>query len=190
MCAYPKGCPRKAQVRGFCRTHYTTMRRYRGLVPLTIEERFWANVQRGPDSECWPWTGYTDTCGYGMISVKGERTKAHRLAWRLLQGPIPDGAPVLHHCDNPPCCNPACLFLGDPLTNDADKRAKGRAPRQDGEHNGKARLTWEIVDEMRARYAIGDVTQAHLAEGYGISRAMTSFILTERRWPTYSRSEQ
>ena len=190
LCAWYAGCPRKAQVRGYCRSHYTTMRRYHDLKPLTVEQRFWSNVRRRADDECWPWKDSPDTTHYGMISVESHATKAHRLAWQLLRGPIPDGLQVLHSCDNPPCCNPAHLFLGTPKINDADKRAKGRAPSCRGEQNGHAQLTWEDVEQIRMIYRGGGVSQRRLAHAYCMSSAAIQAILTERRWPVHSRSPQ
>jgi hypothetical protein len=34
---------------------------------------------------------------------------------------------VLHLCDNPPCCNPAHLHLGDQKINADERHARGRA---------------------------------------------------------------
>ncbi|MGH7024521.1 MAG: HNH endonuclease signature motif containing protein [Caulobacteraceae bacterium] len=60
--------------------------------------------------------------------VKWRDTRyAHRLAWELANGPIPDGLLILHKCDNPVCCNPDHLFLGTAADNHADCAAKGRA---------------------------------------------------------------
>ena len=51
---------------------------------------------------------------------------AHRLAWELTFGPIPDGLHVLHACDNPPCIRPDHLMLGTQRANMRDAGRKGR----------------------------------------------------------------
>ena len=77
---------------------------------------------------CWTWTRATNKAGYGKIgSGEGAGTLAtHRVSWELTNGPVPDGLFVLHRCDNPPCCNPAHLFLGTSRDNTLDMIAKGR----------------------------------------------------------------
>jgi len=95
---------------------------------MTLEQRFWRKVdRRGPD-ECWPWTGGKTPCGYGLIrsSGHGHLRQTHRVSWILANGSIPRGMCVLHSCDNPPCCNPAHLWLGTHAENMADRDAKGR----------------------------------------------------------------
>jgi len=90
-----------------------------------LEERFWEKVDvRGPD-ECWPWTRKHNPKGYGQFR-KDKMVQAHRMAWELTNGPIPDGLDVLHTCDNPPCCNPHHLFLGTNDDNMRDMNSKGR----------------------------------------------------------------
>jgi HNH endonuclease len=99
--------------------------------PRTLAERFWAKVDRsaGPDG-CWPWTGARFWFGHGAIKIDGRPWGAHRIAWELTNGPIPDGLQANHRCDNPPCCNPAHLFLGTQLDNVRDMDAKGRRARR------------------------------------------------------------
>ena len=96
---------------------------------LSVAQRLTAGLIRMP-SGCLEWTGNTDRDGYGVISVKDKSTRAHRLAWELANGPIPAGLCVLHHCDNPPCCDvEKCLFLGTNAENVADRHSKGRGSR-------------------------------------------------------------
>jgi hypothetical protein len=80
----------------------------------------------GPDA-CWPYMGTRLPSGYGTHSSGGEHRYAHRVAYEAEHGPIPDGMFICHHCDNPPCCNPAHLFAGSPTENVQDMIAKQRA---------------------------------------------------------------
>lgn len=94
--------------------------------------RFWEKVDAsaGPDG-CWLYTGFRKWDGYGWLQRGHAATRrsltAHRYAWILTKGSPGAGLQVLHRCDNPPCCNPAHLFLGTHADNMADRSAKGRA---------------------------------------------------------------
>ncbi len=96
------------------------------------EADFWARVDRSDLDGCWPWTRGRLAFGHGRtasLDAPGLRELTHRIAWKLVNGPIPAGLCVLHRCDNPPCCNPAHLFLGTKLDNARDAGAKGRMGR-------------------------------------------------------------
>lgn len=75
-----------------------------------------------PSEECWEWTGPRVPRGYGQLG----RLYVHRLVAEAAFGPIPPKYQVCHHCDNPPCCNPAHLFVGTQSDNMRDMVAKGR----------------------------------------------------------------
>jgi hypothetical protein len=79
-----------------------------------------------PMSGCTLWFHACDRHGYGRLNVGNGWAGAHRVAWTMKHGKIPDGAWVLHKCDNPPCINVDHLFLGDALTNQRDRIRKGR----------------------------------------------------------------
>jgi hypothetical protein len=119
-------------------------------------DSFWVKVQKADG--CWPYMGYLNRRGYGKHHVSNRGSiQSHRLAWELTNGPIPPGLMVCHHCDNPPCCNPAHLFLGTAADNVGDMVRKGRARggNQRGEQVGNHRLTDEQVRQLRALRANG-----------------------------------
>lgn len=104
---------------------------------------FWSCVDRsGGPGACHPWMRSRDSCGYGIAprTTEDRSRKAHRTAWLLVNGPIPDGMQVLHSCDNPPCCNVSHLFLGVHADNMADMAAKCRAYRSFGNHATAGRI--------------------------------------------------
>lgn len=143
-------------------------------------DRFWSKVDvRGPD-ECWEWTGYRNPQGYGTFGVTyGDNRKAHRVAWELTNGPIPEGMYALHGCDNRTCCNPDHLYLGMHADNMADRARRGRTAV--GENNGLAKLTAEKVFAIR-EHAAGGVTYKELARRYGVHRTNISLIVRRKTW--------
>lgn len=77
----------------------------------TVEERFWRHVDK-TEGGCWLWTGQK-WLGRGYFNVAGRNVKAHRYAYELLVGPIPDGLTIDHLCATPACVNPEHL---EPVT--------------------------------------------------------------------------
>lgn len=92
---------------------------------LRIVERFAADGVDG----CWEWPMYCHPSGYGHLNYlnRNSSTRAHRLAYELLAGPLQPGEFVLHKCDNPPCFRPDHLRAGTNADNMADMAAKGRS---------------------------------------------------------------
>ena len=145
-------------------------------------------VERAPD-ECWEWAGARSTRGYGELSMPGRRpAKAHQMAWEAVNGPVPDGLWVLHHCDNPPCINPAHLYVGTHADNMRDMRERGRhwyRVNPDnvirGERCGAAKLT---ADQVAAIRVLGTQGVTHRAIGvrFGVSRTAIGYILNGRTW--------
>lgn len=147
-----------------------------------IAERFWEKVEK--TAGCWLWTGQKHPQGYGFLDIKNSSNKrvvliASRVIWEWENGPIPDGMQVCHSCDNPPCVNPAHLFLGTNQDNIDDKVAKGRQMK--GEAVPNSIVTEAEVIEMRRRHAAGEM-QKDLAVEFGISRPTMSNIIRGVTW--------
>lgn len=93
-----------------------------------MARRLWSKVQK--TRGCWLWTGKAIRGGYGAITVLGKPMTAHRVAWELFYGQIPEGMNVCHRCDNKLCCNPHHLFIGTHQDNlrHAELHGLGRYP--------------------------------------------------------------
>ena len=142
-------------------------------------ERFWSKVEVRSGTECWPWVAATTGGKYGQFVLHGTKhTTAHRAAWLLAVGPIPDGLCVLHRCDNPSCCNPEHLFLGTPHENVSDCISKGRCGRRWKGVNGRRKLTTDIVRQIRADPRVYRL----IAAEYGIHQQTVVAIRTRRSW--------
>jgi hypothetical protein len=154
--------------------------------------RFWRKVNK--TDTCWLWNASKSTCGYGKFTARrlGHHcTGAHRFAWEISFGEIPEGLLVLHCCDTPACVRPDHLFLGTPADNMLDKVQKGRQSKgpqhaashasTKGERNGNSRLTWEIVRQIRAEYTPG-MGYKNVANRYNVSPGMIAFIIRGESW--------
>jgi len=153
----------------------------------TLEERFWAKVDKCGDDECWLWMAAKDKNGYGQTCRGGKRgstIQSHRVAWELQNGPIPNGLCVCHHCDVPACVNIRHLFLGTHGDNSADRDIKGRGkPRmKPGEDHPYHKLTLDRVNLLLALHRTGMFTQRTIAATIGTSRRNACNIITGRNW--------
>lgn len=145
-------------------------------------ERFLSRLdQRGPD-ECWPYLAKASTrSGHVQLWANGRQLLAHRYAYEHFIGPIPEGLLVCHRCDNPPCCNPAHLFLGTVADNNADRDRKGRQRSVTGEDHGNTTLTADQVRAIRRALAEG-TPQRRIAEAYGVHQGTISNIARRVTW--------
>jgi hypothetical protein len=147
---------------------------------LPVDVRFWSKVAKGSPNECWGWNACLDNHGYGIFRLCGKNRLAHRMAYELASGaPPPPDLHVCHRCDNPPCVNPAHLFLGTAKVNQDDKNAKGRG--NQGERHGLSRLTNEVVLTIRAEYAAG-ARKVDLARKHGLRPPHVLKIVTRQSW--------
>jgi hypothetical protein len=147
--------------------------------------RFWCRVKK--QEGCWAWLGYKNKFGYGTFSTMKELT-AHRIAWILTNGSIPDGLNVLHKCDTAECCNPEHLYLGSTPENHHDMISRRRAWWFDkrkwrhGEDSNRAILSNEQVLQIRHRYSSGLITQNELAQEFGVCRSTIGYAISGKNW--------
>lgn len=139
-----------------------------------------------PESGCWLWTACTNKDGYGAFRFNDRNNLAHRASYEIQTGPIPEGAHVLHKCDNPSCVNPDHLFLGSHQDNMDDMKNKGRSARGQsinaGHKNPSARLTRADVLAIISRYKSGEAKQVELAYEYGVNPEHISNICRGKAW--------
>ena len=144
---------------------------------VPAEIRFWPKVDKSSSLDgCWLWTGAKSPLGYGKFYLPDGTTQAHRFSWTLVNGPVPHGMYICHHCDNPPCVNPNHLFIGDHYDNMADMSIKGRS--QHGEKQWNSKLSASDVIEI---FKSTDL-QRTVAERYGITQGTVSSIKSGAKW--------
>lgn len=150
-----------------------------------VEGRFWSRMERGDG--CWLWKGSRMTKGYGKFKASGVQVSTHRAAWMLTHGEIPAGLYVCHRCDNPPCCNPAHLFLGTNADNQRDAMSKGRhrfgTTSSPGLANPAAKLTPDAARCILARRRDG-ATLKQVGLEFEISARQVGEVLNGTHWTT------
>lgn len=165
--------------------------------------------------ECHEWQGLFHRSGYGQFHVRGRRCDptvyilAHRLAWFLEMGEIPQGMGVLHKCDNRKCTRIDHLFLGDQKANGEDMAAKNRSgskgekawqrrhperimrgkdhPRWGkdglkGESHPSSKLNDEKVVSILTMYATGDYSYPEIASVFSVSNGTVQQIIQRKIW--------
>jgi hypothetical protein len=127
---------------------------------------------------CFEATSSFDKDGYAVVSKKGERTsvRGHRLVYEAVWGDIPEGMDVCHHCDNPPCVNPAHLFLGTNIDNKFDSVSKGR-------HAFGCRVNTNILSIEQVLAIKADQRRTHeIAAEYGVNWSTIGDIRSGKNW--------
>ena len=117
----------------------------------SLADRFEAKVERIPFMGCWAWIGAINHRGYGIIGKGGKgqgNERAHRTAYRLYRGEIPEDKIILHKCGNSNCVNPWHLEAGTQKENARDTVRMGRNYQPD---NRGSNATWAKLDEAKVK---------------------------------------
>lgn len=147
-------------------------------------QRIWSRVDVRSAGECWHWTGgKAKADNRGRIKLEGIWFVAPRLVLAIDSGFYPSADIfACHKCDNPPCCNPAHLWWGSAIDNNADAVRKGRMHKWHGQRAGhlnpNARLQPNDVIQIRADQR----SYAEISAQYGVGQTSISFIKNRVRW--------
>lgn len=137
--------------------------------------RFWSLVDRRLNpAACWPWKAAKAVKGYGRFKVDGRLESSHRYAYAIANDGIPDGPGhhgfvVRHTCDNPACCNPAHLVLGEQRDNVLDMHERGRAP------EAVNKLPADVRDDIKR----SGLSVRQASRHFGVSRSTVQRIRAE-----------
>lgn len=176
-----KNCCSEKYCSGYCSKHYNRLRnkgtiedgpRARG----SLENRFWRQVDKKGEEDCWEWTAKSKISGYGVIGKGGRKSSkilAHRLSYIIHNGGIDDldgyhGTVIMHKCDNRLCVNPKHLLAGSQADNVKDMDAKGRRVNRQlkGSNHPNSKLNEDMVRKIRD----SDKPNTYWAEKFGVTR--------------------
>ncbi len=149
------------------------------LPPESIDNLM-RQITMGGQDECWLWTGNLNKGGYGTFGFHGRTYIITRMVYLIANGEDPGSLRVCHTCDNPPCCNPYHLVLGDQTTNMRGACERNRIAR--GERASNFKLVTDQVLEIRKRHADGE-KYADIAQAFGVSYPTVFYIVKRRYWP-------
>ena len=153
----------------------------------TLADRFKQKLSAPTERGCIEWASVLSRSGYGRITDRKDGVKlqlqAHRVAWEIANGPIPEGMVVCHKCDNRRCVNVEHLFIGTMSDNMRDMVSKGRdrANRVRGERVACAALTAESVVVAREMVASGQSRRA-VAKALGVSHTCVTQAVARKSW--------
>jgi len=136
-----------------------------------LNERFWQKVDK--TGSCWIWTGAKLKTGYGSIRINNRSKRAHRVAYELSIGSIPEDGLILHSCDTKLCVNPDHLRVGTKSENTKDAIERGQ--HKIGENSVKAKLSNIDVAIIRASLEAG-ISGKVLADKFNVCEATISKI--------------
>jgi len=138
-------------------------------------KRFYSKLSIQDNNGCINWIGPLRGKGYGYMNIDRSKIKSNRIAWQIKNGPIPKGKLVLHKCDNPKCCNPDHLYLGNFGDNMTD-----RCSRTTVRMGRVTDLTEHDINRITELYKNGK-TQKSIAKELGFTQSYISMLINKQR---------
>lgn len=146
---------------------------------MTLETKNILERSKPDQSGCWIYQKSTLKSGYGRWKIDGKTRLAHRVAYAIAKGDIPDGMCICHACDNRACVNPSHLFIGTHEDNSQDMVRKKRHGNKGAERaTAPRKLSWNDVEEIRN----SALATAELARIFGISHDHVTRVKRGARW--------
>ncbi len=149
------------------------------LTPVEIS-RFWSKIKQNTETECWLWLCGGGPDGRGRFWLRGKTYKAPRIAYYITTGIDPQKCMVCHKCNNPICCNPKHLYLGNAKTNSLDCLFFGE--RVCGERQGLSKLTEVDVKLIRKLYIQTPLSQRALAKQFNVAQNTIKQVIKYQTW--------
>lgn len=176
-----RNCPNNLSHRGYCQKHYREQLRNGNRVNISGDGGFWAKVEK--TAACWLWRGSKSSNGYGRYvsyrnGVKVQHVMAHRYAYQLASGPIPEEMQIDHTCHVLTCVNPSHLRLVTPKQN-----KENRSGAQKNSSSGVRGVCWNTkskkwqagVGHNRASHYLGLFDNLADAEAAVIEKRLELF---------------
>ena len=137
------------------------------FLPIPDSKHTKAGYVVNEETGCWDWKGRVLRNGYGKIAIKNVSTSAHRVAYELYKGPIPEGMMIDHLCRNRACCNPDHLEAVPHIEN--------------VRRGSYCKLTIEQAEEIRRMWKRG-IRQRVIAEEFSVSVPTISMVVNNHTW--------
>ena len=139
-----------------------------------------------PVTHCWNWNKAKNVKGYGVCKfrlIEGINS-SHRLSYSAFnERLISQKDFVCHKCDNPSCCNPDHLWLGDAKENAQDRVKKERFV---GQNASTAIYDDSDIDKV-VELRLQGLSSYKISELTGMSINNIMGILNGKRRPSYKK---
>ena len=164
--------------------------------PRNTPEILWSKVEMRGEDECWPWVGYRNKQGYGRTWIDDKGYYAHRVIFNLANPNVIelsaqknkiDFGLIMHTCDNPCCCNPKHLVVGNHMDNMVDKKNKGRCPDFKGEKSARSKLTAKDILDIVWISSKG-ISSGEIAKLFNIHKSTVKTAISGKHYSEVDRS--